>query len=633
MAQAKSAGKRRASTRKSSTRKRTKSGTTARGRSARGRAQPRIAFHWPGFRAIARWIAYWLVIAGIWTGVAVGGLVAFYAYDLPDIGRLEGQTRAPGVTITAANGLVLASYGEVYADYVARDDMPDNLINAVVSIEDRRFYDHFGIDIWGIVRAAATNLRAGRLVQGGSTLTQQIAKNVFLTHERTLRRKVQEVLLAVWLEHRFTKDQLLTIYLNRVYLGAGTYGVEAASMRYFGKSVRRIGLAEAAMLAGLPKAPSRYAPTRNLTVARTRASIVLSAMVDAGRLEPAAAAAAKAEPATLVGSYVGSGSARYFSDWIADQITAHVGRPTRDLVVRTTLNPNAQAAAEHAVEALLADAGATKKIGQAALVAMTPDGAVRAMVGGRSYAASQYNRAVQSRRQPGSAFKIAVYAAALESGFHPEDKLIDEPITVDGWQPRNYGGTYRGEITLTSAIAHSSNSIAVQLTEAVGRDTVIETARRLGINTPLSAKPSLALGAGEVSLLDLTGAYAVIPNEGQGVIPYGIEEIRGRDGHVLYRRAGSGPGRALSKQTAHALAGMLEAVVRDGTGKRAALSIPTAGKTGTSQDFRDAWFIGYRAGLVAGVWLGNDDARPMKEVTGGGLPAHLWRDFMSRYPP
>lgn len=579
------------------------------------------------------WLAYWLAIGVIWTSVAVGVVVAFYAYDLPDIDRLEGQARAPGITITAANGLVLASYGEVYADYVTRADLPDHLIDAVVAIEDRRFYDHFGVDVWGIFRAAITNLRAGRLVQGGSTLTQQIAKNVFLTHDRTLRRKVREVLLAVWLEHRFTKDQLLTIYLNRVYLGAGTYGVEAASMRYFGKSVRRIGLAEAAMLAGLPKAPSRYAPTRDLATARKRASIVLSAMVDADLLEPAAAAAAKAAPATLVGSYVGSGSARYFADWIADRMTGYVGRPNRDLIVRTTLNPNAQAAAEHAVEALLADAGATKKIGQAALVAMTPDGAVRAMVGGRSFTASQYNRAVQARRQPGSAFKIAVYAAAIESGFQPNDTLMDEPITIDGWQPRNYGGTYRGEITLTTAIAHSSNSVAVQLSEAVGRDTVIETARRLGINTPLSAKPSLALGAGEVTLLDLTGAYAVVPNDGRGVIPYGIEEIRGRDGEVLYRRAGSGPGRALSKQTAQALAGMLETVVRDGTGKRAALSVPAAGKTGTSQDFRDAWFVGYRPGLVAGVWLGNDDASPMKEVTGGGLPAHLWRDFMSRYPP
>lgn len=602
--------------------------------SARRRFRLRLpSFHWPGFGAIGRWVAYWTVVIGIWAGVAVSVLVAFYAYDLPDISRLEGQTRAPGVTITAANGQVLATYGEVYADYVTYEDLPPHLVDAVVSIEDRRFFDHFGIDIWGIVRAAVTNLRAGHLVQGGSTLTQQVAKNVFLTHARTLRRKVQEVLLALWLEHRFTKNQLLTIYLNRVYLGAGTYGVEAASMRYFGKSVRRIGVAEAAMLAGLPKAPSRYAPTRNLDAARDRAAIVLSAMVDAGRLDAGTAAAAKASPATLVGSYVGSGSARYFADWIADQITVHVGRPTRDLVVQTTLNPNAQTAAERAVAAVLADAGTPKHIGQAALVAMSPDGAVRAMVGGSSYAKSQYNRAVQARRQPGSAFKLAVYAAALESGFEPGDTVRDEPITIDGWQPRNYGGTYRGEITLTNAIAHSSNSVAVQLTEAVGRDTVIETARRLGINTPLSAKPSLALGAAEVTLLELTGAYAVVPNGGRGVIPYGIEEIRSRDGEVLFRRGGSGLGRALSRQTTHKLDVMLDYVVREGTGKRAALSVPAAGKTGTSQDFRDAWFIGYRSGLVAGVWLGNDDASPMNEVTGGGLPAHLWRDFMSRYPP
>ena len=577
-------------------------------------------------------MAYWSVIAGVWAVVGGGVLVAYYAYDLPAIDNLVQDGRTPGVTVLAADGSVLASYGQVFAGPVGRDGLPQSLVDAIISIEDRRFYDHFGVDVWGILRAAVTNLRAGRLVQGGSTITQQIAKNVFLTPARTLRRKIQEVLLAVWLEHRFSKDQLLTIYLNRVYLGAGSYGIEAAARRYFGKETRAIGLAEAAMLAGLPKAPSRYAPTHDLAAARGRAAVVLDAMVAAGRLDAPAAAAAKAAPAILAGSYGGSGSARYFADWISDRLADYIGRPAEDMVVVTTLVPTAQTAAERAVTALLGDVGKAKRVGEAALVAMSPDGAVRAMVGGRSYAASQFNRAVQARRQPGSAFKIAIYAAALEGGIAADDMIDDAPVDIDGWRPRNYGGTYRGPITLTEALAHSSNSVAVQLTERVGRGAVLDTARRLGIGGSMAATPSIALGVGEVSLIDLTGAYAVIANGGSSVMPHGIAEIRGRDGRVVYRREGSGLGRVLAEPVARTLATMLTAVVTMGTGKGAALEVPVAGKTGTSQDFRDAWFIGYRRGLVAGVWLGNDDAAAMDGVTGGGPPTHLWRDFMSRYP-
>jgi penicillin-binding protein 1A len=495
----------------------------------------------------------------------------------------------------------------------------------VIATEDRRFYRHFGIDLIALARAALVDLRAGRVVQGGSTITQQIAKNVFLTPERSLKRKVQEALLALWLERRFSKDQLLTIYLNRVYLGAGSYGVEAAARQYFGKPASKLGLAEAAMIAGLPKAPSRYAPTRDLAQARARAAVVLDNMVAAGRLARAEADAAKARPAAVSGAYGGS-AARYFADWVIDQVPAFVGPTARDLVVHTTLD----AAAQRAAEAAVAGLGERGSVGQAALVAMTPDGAVRAMVGGRDYAASQFNRATQARRQPGSAFKIAVYAAALEAGFAPDDAFADVPVEVAGWSPRNYGGIYLGEITLTTAFAKSSNSVAVQLAERVGRRRVIEVARRLGIASPLSPQPSLALGAGEVTLLELTGAYAVVANGGRSVIPYGIDEIRARDGTVLYRRAGSGPGRALSAAAARTLDSLLRAVVREGTGRRAALAVPAAGKTGTSQDFRDAWFIGYRPGLVAGVWLGNDDGKPMGKVTGGGLPAELWHEFMTR---
>jgi penicillin-binding protein 1A len=578
-------------------------------------------------------LLYWAAIAGIWALVAGATLVGWYAYDLPDVSDLDSRTRSAGVTIAARDGTVLASFGQVYARHVDRSELPQALIDAVIATEDRRFYRHFGIDLIALARAALADLRAGSVVQGGSTITQQIAKNVFLTPERSLKRKVQEVLLALWLERRFTKNQLLTIYLNRVYLGAGSHGVEAAARRYFGKPASRLVLAEAAMIAGLPKAPSRYAPTRDLAAARARAAVVLDNMVAAGRLTRAEAEAAKAAPAAVTGAYGGSGAARYFADWVIDQVPAFVGPAARDLVVRTTLDAAAQRAAEAAVAAVLGERGGAAHVGQAALVAMAPDGAVRAMVGGRDYGASQFNRATQARRQPGSAFKIAVYAAALEAGFAPDDAVADVPVTVAGWSPRNYGGVYRGEITLTTAFAKSSNSVAVQLAERVGRRRVIEVARRLGIASPLSPRPSLALGAGEVTLIELTGAYAVVAAGGRGVIPYGIDEIRDRDGAVLYRRAGSGPGRALSVAAARTLDALLRAVVREGTGRRAALAVPAAGKTGTSQDFRDAWFVGYRPGLVAGVWLGNDDGAPMRKVTGGGLPAELWHEFMTRYPP
>ncbi len=572
---------------------------------------------------------YWAAVAGIWLFIAVSGLVAWYATDLPDISDLDSRARSAGITITAADGTVLASRGDVYGRHVPRSELPQSLVDAVVAVEDRRFYDHFGLDPVGLARAVYVNLRAGRLVQGGSTLTQQIAKNVFLTSERSLKRKVQELLLAFWLERNFSKDELLTIYLNRVYLGAGAYGVDAAARRYFAKPASDLGLAEAAMIAGLPKAPSRYAPTRDLAAARARAAVVLDAMVASGRLDAATAEAAKALPANVTGSLGGSGAARYFADWVIDRVPAYVGPITGDLEVRTTLDATVQRAAEAAVAASR-DASAAASAGEVALVAMAPDGAVRAMVGGRNYGASQYNRATQAQRQPGSAFKIAVYAAALEAGIGRGAHFDDAPIQVEGWQPKNYGDSYRGSLTVTEAFARSSNVIAVQLSERAGRGRVIAAARRLGITAPLSPHPSLALGVGEVSLLELTGAYAVVASGGLGVVPHAIAEIRGRDGRVLYRRAGSGLGRVLAPGIAADLDALLQAVVREGTGRRAALDVPAAGKTGTSQDSRDAWFLGYREGLVAGVWLGNDDGSPMKGVTGGTLPASLWQDFMRR---
>ncbi len=578
-------------------------------------------------RRIARRSAYFAAVVLIWGLVVAIGFVGVLALGLPDIDKAVAEPRRPGITVTDSHGTAIANFGEVYGAYVPPDELPPALIDAVIAIEDRRFHDHFGLDLWGLARAAIANLDAGQVVQGGSTLTQQIAKNVFLTPARTLRRKVQEALLALRLELRYSKQELLGIYLNRVYLGAGCFGVEAAAQRYFGKSARRLGLAESAMIAGLPKAPSLYAPTRDPQAARKRAATVLDAMVAAGRLDAATAAAAKTAPVVVNGA-AGGGGARYFADWIADRVGDFVGPPRDDLVVRTTLSLPAQAAAERAARAAAAADGR-----QIALVAMSPDGAIRAMIGGRSYADSQFNRATQARRQPGSAFKIAIFAAALANGYTPESVVDDSPVSVGGWRPRNYAGVYRGPISLATAFAHSSNSVAVRLSERIGRGAVRKMARRLGFAGRLPEGPSMALGSGEVTLLELASAYAVPASGGRGAIPYGILEIHDRAGRTLYRRAGSGSGRVLPPSLAGDLDRMLTAVVTEGTGRRAALDGPAAGKTGTSQDSRDAWFVGYRPGLVAGVWVGHDDSRPMDGITGGGLPAEIWRDFMSRYPP
>ncbi len=567
-------------------------------------------------------------MAAVCGAVVIGGLIAWYGSGLPDISRLDGLTRRPSVTLLSADGTMLATFGDLYGAPVQLHELPPHLPQAVLAVEDRRFYSHFGLDLWGVTRAVLANLRAGRIVQGGSTITQQLAKNLFLKPERTIRRKVQETLLALWLERRFSKDQILTIYLNRVYLGAGTYGVEAAARRFFGKSARQVSLYQAAMLAGLLKAPSRYNPVSDRELAAARARWVLAAMVDAGYLTPERAAAAERQPPWLATSALGQGR-RYFADWVLEQVSSYVGYSDRDLTVVTTLDPRLQRLADAQVAAVLAGPGKKAGAGQAALVGLAPDGAVKAMVGGRDYSESQFNRATQALRQPGSAFKLFVYLAGLEAGLEPDDTMMDAPVAVGGWHPRNYDGRYYGEVTLRGALARSLNSVAVRLTEQVGRDRVIAAARRLGITSELRPEPSLALGASEVTLIELTAAYAVLANNGVGVWAYGIREVRDDRGRVLYRRSGSGPGRVIALDLLARMNDMLGAVVAWGTGRGARLDRPMAGKTGTSQDFRDAWFIGYTADLVTGVWIGNDDGQAMKDVVGGGLPARLWRSFMA----
>jgi len=571
-------------------------------------------------------VAKWMVITGIWIALALGALVAWYAWDLPDISRLETPSRRPSVRLVTADGAILARYGDLHGGWIRFADLPPHLVQAVSATEDRRFFEHRGVDPWAILRAAIANLQAGTIRQGGSTLSQQLAKNLFLTPDRTLRRKVQEALAALWLETKFSKEQIFAIYANRVYLGAGTYGFEAASRRYFGKSVRDVTLLESAVLAGLLKAPSRYSPARDPKAAKSRARQVLRAMLDAEFLTEQDAARAGRQRLKLVRA-TGSG-ARYFADWALERAAGYVGRTNRDLVVVTTLNSRLQRLAEQKLEATTARAGKSGKIGQAALVTLTRDGAVRAMVGGRSYATSQFNRATQALRQPGSAFKLFVYLAALEAGMRPGDTMLDAPVDIGGWRPRNYDGKFHGKVTLGHAFAHSINSVAVRVSERVGRGRVIAAARRLGITSKLVSHPSVALGASEVTLLELVASYAAVAGGGLAAWPHGIAEIRDSAGTVLFRRAGSGGGEVISPGHARALDGMLRGVITNGTGRAAWPGQRAAGKTGTSQEFRDAWFIGYAGDLVTGVWVGNDDFTPMKRVTGGGLPARLWRTFM-----
>ncbi len=580
---------------------------------------------------------------GLWFAVArvamycfiLGGLaLVYFAAQLPDIRSLNTIKKQQGITIEAADGHVVANYGDVYGEYIPYEQLPKPLVLAVIATEDRRFFEHHGVDFFGIARAMITNLRRGHMVQGGSTVTQQVAKNVFLTPDRTLKRKLQEVLLAFWLEARFSKKEIMAIYLNRVYLGAGTFGVDAASRRYFNKSARELNLYESALLAGLLKAPSRYSPAANTERAQARVHQVLLNMVDAGYLKekdvkPTMANYAKSPSHTAEG-----GDVRYFTDWIVDELPNYVGQSEEDLIVTTTLDTKLQAEAQDVLQNVVTMQGAKKKVSQGALVSMKPDGAVQAVVGGLSYAQSQYNRATQAKRQPGSVFKLFVYLAALEAGLTPLSTVEDAPITLQvgnkTWTPDNYEQKFRGEIPMVEAIRYSLNTVSVRLSQYAGVSRVAQMAMRLGVpNIP--NRPSIALGAVEATLLEMTGAYAHLPNGGKQVVPYGITRIRTREGKELYKHEALEGDPVLAKGTVEMMNYMLMDVATRGTGAKAALAgRQVAGKTGTSQDFKDAWFIGFTAQLVTGVWVGNDDNKPMAKVTGGSLPTTIWHDFMTK---
>jgi penicillin-binding protein 1A len=564
----------------------------------------------------------------LWAMIVGGGALAYFAFTLPDTNQLTVAERRPSVTILADDGSVIATFGDLFGQPLTLKEMSPSLPKAVIATEDRRFYSHFGIDPIGLARAAFTDLRSGHLVQGGSTITQQLAKTVFLTPERSVSRKIREALLALWLEHHFTKDQILEIYLNRVYLGAGTYGVDAAAHRYFNKSAAKLNLYESAVIAGLLKAPTRFNPTRDKEKTAARASQVLDLMVETGAIDQQQEAAAEKSGVELNRIALSKPGMRYFADWFADQVRDFAGTADRDLTVRTTLDPRMQAAAESSIADVLAKHGLQDVVSQGALVAMGPDGAVKAMVGGRDYNESQFNRATQAQRQPGSAFKPFVYLAGIEAGIRPDDRFVDGPIQIGNWRPHNYTNRYLGEISVAEAVAESVNTVAVQVAQRAGIPQVIAAANRLGINSDLATDASIALGTNEVNLLELVSAYAPFANGGSGVLAYGISEIRDSAGRMVYRRSGSGPGQVITPDEAGLMNQLLSGVIQHGTGKAAALPRPAAGKTGTTQEYRDAWFIGYTADLVAGVWLGNDDNTSMNKVTGGSLPAPAWRNFM-----
>lgn len=584
----------------------------------------------PKKRTLVARLAYGSAVFGVWGAIMGILLIAYLSLDMPDLENLPpAGSRDTAVVVKAINGATLVRRGPIYGDWVSYEETPRALVNAFVAIEDRSFFEHGGIDGKGLLRAVWSNVRAGGVRAGGSTITQQLAKNLFLSNQRTIKRKAQELLLSLWLEQKFTKEQILTLYLNRVYFGGGAYGVDAASRKFFGHAASNMSIAESAVLAGLVKAPSRLAPHINPEGAWERARVVLGAMATTGAISDAAKSKISEQPPRWRAPAAGR-DIRYYTDWV--EMEARRLAPDlkgQSQVIHTTLDPSVQRAASMAVSRGLVREGERSNASEAALIAIDHDGAVRAMVGGSDYGKSQYNRATQAKRQPGSAFKLFTYLAALEAGVEPTDRYVDKATVVGDWAPKNYSGQFNGEMSVREAFARSINTIAVQVAERVGREKGAAVAKRLGIKTPISAVPSLPLGTEEVRLVDLAGSYAAVANGGHLASPYSIIEITTLEGEVLYRRRPESPRTVIRSDVVEDMTVMLSSVVAWGSGRNAALERPAAGKSGTSQDSRDAVFAGFTSDMTAVVWVGNDDGAPMRNVTGGGLPARIWQDFMT----
>jgi penicillin-binding protein 1A len=577
-------------------------------------------------------LVYWTVVLGVWGLIGLAAFLLFFIPGLPDTSGLASINRQPSVAYLDRNGGLIAVRGSQDAPPADLDALPAYVPAAFIAIEDQQFYRHPGFNPLRMGQAFINNQRAGEITGGGSTITQQLAKNLFLSAEQTYRRKIQELLLAVWLEAKFSKEEILGLYLNRVYFGGGAYGIEAASERYFQKDAKELTLGEAALLAGLLKGPSRYSPISSTARAERRANVVLAEMVEMGVITPEARAEAFSKP-IRVSKRLANQHANYFVDWVDAEVRALVGDSTEDLIVQTTLDLPIQASAEAAVRQVI-KANRSRGVRQAALVALDGEGRVRAMIGGVDYADNQFNRAVEAKRQAGSAFKPFVYLTAMEQGRTPDMVVNDGPIKIGNWAPRNYTGDFRGSMTIERAVAQSINTVAAQVADEIGRDNVARTARRLGISSKIQTGPSMALGAVEVSPLEMAKAYAPFSNGGLYASPYGIERIRTRSGQILYERRPSERAPVVANPALGHMNRVMRAVITGGTGTRAAVpGYDLAGKTGTTSDYKDAWFVGYTGGFTAAVWVGKDDNTSMNKVTGGNVPAEIWKLFMGQALP
>ncbi len=567
--------------------------------------------------------------------MGAGGAVLMLALAIPAFDETHDDWLSQNdysVVFLDRYGNEIGKRGILHNDSVPLDEIPDHMIKATLATEDRRFYTHYGIDFMGTFRALIENMRNKAVVQGGSSLTQQLAKNLFLTNERTIERKIKEAFLAMWLETHLTKNEILKLYLDRAYLGGGTFGVDAAAEFYFNKSVRDINLAEAAMIAGLFKAPGRYAPHIDLPAARGRANEVLVNMVQAGFMTEGQIYAARRKPATPV-DRSGVTAPDYFLDWAFEEVKRITGGKAFFVTAKTTIDMNMQRVAEDAVETSLRQYGKQYGADQAAMaMADLEDGAVRAMVGGRDYGESQFNRATSGKRQPGSSFKPYVYLTALMNGYSPDSIVPDAPITIGGWSPQNYGRRYRGNIPLTTALQYSINTVAVRLAQAVGREKIVETAVNMGVRTPLKISKSLPLGASEVTVMDQLAGFGTLASGGLKLTPYAIVDIRNGEGDLIYRHSRDEPPRqqVVPADKVSQLDAMLYTAANNGTGRRALFpTAPIAGKTGTTNAYRDGWFCGFTGNYVATVWMGNDDFTSTRRMTGGSLPAMTWNKLMS----
>lgn len=558
--------------------------------------------------------------------VALAVAVGIAMSSLPDFETLQSSPNGQTVRVRAADGTVIFAMGPSYGQWLSHDEIPEIMRDAMVSVEDRRFESHLGVDPVGIARSVWVRMERGRWAQGGSTITQQLARNLFLTNTRTFGRKIREVILALAMERTFSKEQILELYLNRVYFGGGAYGIDAASRRFFGHSARELDLSEAAVVAGLVKAPSRYSPTADAQAAIGRAGVVLDLMVETGHISASEAAAATPDEVSLA-PQPRRNSVRYFTDWVLNQLDLLVDETRAPLDVWTTLDLDMQSRAVDSVRAH------TPEGAQAALVALDRDGAVRAMVGGTDYVTSNYNRAVTAVRQPGSSWKLFVYLAALENGYTPDDRVVDEPFSLNGWQPRNSSGRYSGEMDIRTAFAYSVNTVAAQLGAEVGQHTVANMAQRFGISTPINTHPSMVLGTSEVRVIDMARAFASVAAHGIAIEPYGIvrvttEDPENREEVELYRAEIDQSRVLVAPYVAAEMTDLLQTAVATGTGRAAQIGRPVAGKTGTTSSNKDGWFIGFSSGLTTAVWMGRDDARAVAGLQGGRAPARAFADFM-----